>query len=164
MPDASSLNGSRRQVVAALGACWMLGNCFPGSQASSMTDLSSLLPADARVFAHQDESSLLFDQAVIRLKERDAAAGGKGAYSGQRLAAAAGVKDAEIVADLSRQLGSEWQRAAEVATGNASMKIYLWEKAGAKPQRFYALIAYQRALKATDGTVYRPLQTMYPER
>ncbi|MFT3778911.1 MAG: hypothetical protein QM772_11665 [Ottowia sp.] len=126
-------------------------------------DPGAWLPAGTRRFAHHDESSAWFDEAVIRLKGRYPANGGRVPYGGKRLAAAADVTDAQLRQSIDQQLGPRWRRAPSLDSGSTDLQLYVWEPAGGAPARFYALMAWQHTMKAVDGTVYRPLQTMYVE-
>lgn len=154
---------TRRQWLLTSGAVLVSGaSGCAGPVTPTPEELADLLPAGARVFPHNDESSPLFDQAVERLKEWARDQGRRGPFSGQRLAVDATVTDGSLVEDVSAKLGPGWRTVDLGPSGSRrGMATHLWQSQQ-QPERFYALLAAADPREATDGTIYRPLETMFP--
>ena len=139
-------------VLALLSAC----GC-PADDTRVLSDTREPLAAGTRVFSHEGPTSLVFDSGLARLKELDQ--GAKRRYCGQRMAAQAGVTDADIVADVSRQLGQGWGPAQPVTAPQSSIKIYRWQSECSA--RFYALVAHQGVQRTVGGEDFRPMVSLY---
>lgn len=141
-----------------MAALALLGGCgCPADSTQVLGPTREPLAAGTREFAHQGERVVAFGSAVAQLKALDQ--GTDRRYCGKRLAAAPGVGDAAIVADLSRQLGAGWRPAEALAHAPAGLKIYRWQSECSP--RFYALMVEQQALPVAGGEPLRLLSSMY---
>lgn len=137
-------------LLAGCGGC-------PADSTAVLGPTREPLAQGTRVFSHKGVAHLEFDQAIVRLKELDRSKTAR--YCGQRLAAAEGVDDAAIVADVGRQLGNGWLPAEKIAL-SADMRIYRWQSQCSA--RFYALAVHGQLRQGGDAPPLRPMVSMYP--
>lgn len=150
----------RRLAILPLLA--MLLACEPTTHDARL-DLCRFIPPGAEAFPLRGDPGAELDHAILRASDSS-----RGDYHGERdhcgtqFSAKPGIDDAALVAHISAALGDDWHYRDDIDSGNAVIRIHLWQtQSRFWPNRHYALASYQTTLHDTNGQPFRPLYSAH---
>ncbi|MDO5090018.1 MAG: hypothetical protein Q4D61_00595 [Cardiobacteriaceae bacterium] len=147
--------------LAALPLCAALVACEPPATRDSALDLCTFIPPGGEAFPLRGAPDAELGHAILRVS--DISRGDnqdKREHCGTQFSAK--VDDAALIAPIHAALGKDWHYREDIASGNAAIRIHLWQtQSRFWPNRHYALASYQTTLHDVHGQPFRPVYSVH---